>query len=258
MRDITGHIGRYALKNASHSGNFFALLFFLFRSLFSRETLNKALFRRITLEQIYFTAIQSLIIIIPIAFMIGSMLIIYFSKLSGQYNLGKTTVLLVIRELAPIITALLVILRSATAVTIEISYMNVLHEIEAIEMTGIDPVRIVCLPRLLGIIVSMVCLFIIFDLVSIIGGYYIVWFMTDIPLGNFLRQIGKAITIADIIVSIIKSICFGIVISVTCLDHGFREKRRITVVPVVTSRAAVECFFYCLIIDIVVSIMFYV
>ena len=82
---------------------------------------------------------ESLPIIIPIALIIGCILIIQFVKVSGQYDLGKTTVLLIVRELGPIITAFLVILRSATAVTIEIGYMNTLHEIEAIEMAGIDP-----------------------------------------------------------------------------------------------------------------------
>jgi phospholipid/cholesterol/gamma-HCH transport system permease protein len=90
-------------------------------------------------------------VIVPIALLVGSAIIIQFAKLSGQYDFGRISVLLIVREVGPIITAMIVILRTATAVTIEISYMRVLHELDALEMNGIDPIRIVCVPRIIGI-----------------------------------------------------------------------------------------------------------
>ena len=135
--------------------------------------------------------------------------------------------------------------------------MNVFHEIDAIEMAGMDPMRIVCLPRLIGITSAILCLFIVFDIVAIIGGYLIVWMFTYIPLGDFMTQIGKAITATDITVGIIKAMFFGITISATCLKHGFSIKKLITDVPVSASKAAVECFFYCLVINGFISILFY-
>ena len=185
------------------------------------------------------------------------MVIIQFAKISGQYDFGRISVLLIVRELGPIITALLVILRSATAVTIEISYMRVLHELEAIEMAGMDPIRIVCLPRLIGITFAMLCLFIVFDLVSIMGGYAIVWMVTYIPIGNYLYQIAKSITFSDILVGTIKAVLFGFAITMTSLYRGFEMKRQITEVPVATSQAAIECFFYCLVINVFISFIFY-
>ncbi len=209
------------------------------------------------MEQVYFTGVEALPIIIPVALIVGSILISRFSWISGQYELGKVMVIMVVREFAPIITALVVILRSATAVTIEISYMNVFNEIDTIEMAGIDPMWIISLPRLIGITSAILCLFIVFDLVAIIGGYGIVWAVTYIPMGNFFGQIGKAITIADIVVGIVKALCFGIVITVVALYYGFGTKRQMTQIPQVTSRAAIECFVYCLVISIVISTIFY-
>ncbi|MBW1835044.1 MAG: ABC transporter permease [Deltaproteobacteria bacterium] len=242
MDYIAGYIGRKASSATNHISNLFAFTCRIFVLIF---------------EQVYFTCVQALPIIIPIALVFGSMLIIQFTKVSGQYDLGKTMVMLIVRELGPVITALLVILRSATAVAIEISHMNIFHEIDAIEMAGIDPMRIVCLPRLIGITSAILCLFIVFDLVAIIGGYLIVWIFTYIPMGDFITQIGKAITATDIAVGIIKAIFFGIAITVTCLKHGFSVKRLITDIPVGTSKAAVECFFYCLVINVIISILFY-
>ena len=162
--------------------------------------------RRNTLEQVYFTAVQALPMILPIAILIGAMIIVQFSKFSGQYDLGKITVLIIVRELGPIVTAFLIILRSATAVTIEISYMNVLNEMDALEMSGLDPLWVICVPRLVGITSAILCLFIVFDIVAIVGGYAIVWIITYINLGEYLLQIANAISVADITVGIIKAI----------------------------------------------------
>ena len=152
---------------------------------------------------------------------------------------------------------MMVILRSATAVTIEVSYMRVLHELDAIEMSGLDPLRVVCVPRLVGITSALLGLFVVFDLVSILGGYAIVWLLTYIPMGSFLYQIAKAVTLSDIAVGILKAVMFGVTITVTCLYRGFEMKRQITEVPVATSRSAVECFFYCLVINAFISLVFY-
>ncbi|MEA1949496.1 MAG: ABC transporter permease [Thermodesulfobacteriota bacterium] len=257
MDQLTGYIGKRTLKFVNHILRLFAFAYRILILIFKRPVNGSALIRRNTFEQIYFTGVESLPIIIPISLIIGCILIIQFSKVSGQYDLGKTTVLLIVRELGPIITAFLVILRSATAVTIEIGYMNTLHEIEAIEMAGIDPMLILCLPRLVGIISAVLCLFIVFDLVSIIGGYVLVWTFTYIPIDNFLTQIAKSLSGTDIAVGIVKAICFGIIITVTSLNHGFKIKKQVTDIPVGTSRAALESVFYCLVSNIIISAIFY-
>jgi phospholipid/cholesterol/gamma-HCH transport system permease protein len=257
MERVVGYIGRKAIRSIHHFLDLFAFTYRLFSLLIVRPGAGRVIVGRITVQQLYFTAVQALPLIIPIALIVGSMVIIQFAKISGQYDFGRISVLLIVRELGPIITALLVILRSATAVTIEISYMRVLHELEAIEMAGMDPIRIVCLPRLIGITFAMLCLFIVFDLVSIMGGYAIVWMVTYIPIGNYLYQIAKSITFSDILVGTIKAVLFGFAITMTSLYRGFEMKRQITEVPVATSQAAIECFFYCLVINVFISFIFY-
>ncbi|MBU0988052.1 MAG: ABC transporter permease [Proteobacteria bacterium] len=257
MIQVAGNIGRKTIHFANHILDLFAFTYRILKLIFKRQEYGRAIVRRVILEQIYFTCVQALSIIVPVALLVGSMLIIEFTKISVQYDLGKITVILLVRELGPIITAFLVILRSATAVTIEIGYMNVLHEIEAFEMAGIDPMRIICLPRLVGITSAVFCLFIVFDLVSIVGGYCLVWFTTHIPMGDFLGQIGKAITAADIAVGIVKAICFGIIITVTSLKHGFQIRKNITQIPPGTSRAAIESVIFCLISNVIISAIFY-
>ena len=257
MERVTGYIGRKAIDSVNHILDLFAFTYRIFVLALSRPKAGRTIVGRVIIQQLYFTAVQAMPVIIPIALLIGCMVIIQFAKLSGQYDFGRISVLLIIRELGPIITALIVILRSATAVTIEVSYMRVLHELDAIEMSGMDPIRIVCLPRLVGITIAVCGLFVVFDLVSILGGYAIVWMVTYIPMSGFLYQIAKSITLTDIFVGAIKAIMFGIAITVTCLYRGFETKRQITEVPVATSRSAIECFLYCLVINVFISTIFY-
>ena len=257
MNNFFGATGRKTIYSFHHITKLFALTYHILRLTIYRPVAGSVTVRKIILEQIYFTAVQALPIIIPIAIILGSMIIIQFSKFSGQIDLGRITALIILRELGPVVTAFLIILRSATAVTTEISYMNVFHEFDALEMSGIDPFWMVCVPRLMGITTAVLCLFIVFDIVAIFGGYAVVWMVTYIYLGDYLLQIANAITAADIAVGIIKAVLFGITITVTCLYHGFNTKKHITQIPVATSRASVQCFIYCIVINLMISILFY-
>ena len=257
MQTIIGTIGRRTLHALNQVATLLTFAYQILRLLVFPPKTGLVLVRRITLEQVYFTAVQTLPIIIPFAILTGSMLIIQFSKFSGQFQLGNIIVLLIVRDLGPTLTALLIILRSATAVTIEIGYMNVLNEMDALEMSGLDPLWVVCVPRLVGITSAILCLFIVFNIAAILGGYAVVWLFTYINIGDFLYQIAEAISAADIVVGIIKAILLGITITVICLYHGFKTKRHITQIPVAASKASVQCFGSCLIISAAISALFY-
>lgn len=257
MKSIAGYTGRRTLNFINHLLDIFAFTYRLMILFIMRPVAGRALARKAVVEQIYFTAVQALPMIIPLALMVGVMLIVQFTKLSGDIDLGKVTVVLVIRELGPLITALLVILRSATAVTIEISAMTVFNEIEALEMSGIDPMHIVAFSRFVGITTAVLCLFIVFDIVAVFGGYAIVWVATDVPLGSFLTLVGQAITATDMVVGLLKALTFGASITVISLYHGFKTRKIVTMIPVSASKTAVESFFWIMVINIFISAVFY-
>ena len=257
MNSLAGYIGRKTLDYIDHLFNLAAFAVKLAADSMPSAIKGLAVVRWGMVEQIYFTAIQALWLIIPISLLMGSMILLQFVKFSGQVDLGKLAIIIIIRELGPIITALLVILRSATAVTIEMGYMRVQNEIASLEMAGIDPLRLLAIPRFIGITAAIACLFVIFDFLAIFGGYLLVKITTSLPVDNYLTGIASAITVSDIAVGIIKAVCFGVVISITTLYHGFNSEKRITAIPRITSASAIECFFYCMIINIFVSVIFY-
>jgi len=255
--DTTGRIGRSTIFRFGRFMDLCAFAWSILRLLVMRPPAGRVLVRSVTIDQIYFTAVEALWVVIPIALLLGTMLIIQFAEISSQYDLGSISVMIIVRELGPIITALIVTLRSATAVTIETGYMSVLHEIDSIEMAGMDPLYVIALPRLMGITTAVLCLFIIFDLVALLGGYALAWSITELPLENFMAQIAKALTFPDIIQGIVKGILFGVVITVVSLYRGFTTRRQITQLPISTSKAAIECLLYCVIISMLVSVAFY-
>ena len=225
--------------------------------LVARPAEGRSQIKRAVVEQIYFTAVQALPLIIPIALLVGSALIIQFTKLSGEFEIGKAAVILIVREIGPLVTALVVILRSATAVTAEISCMTVFNEIEAMEMAGVDPMWVLSFSRLTGITSAVVCLFVVFDLAALLGGQVVTWVTTSQVSDTFLFQVARAMTGADLVVSLLKALLFGLIITVVSLFHGYTTVRKVSRIPVSVSKASVESFFACMIVNALVSIVFY-
>lgn len=257
MRDYVGYVGRQTADRLNRYADQSALFYRILRQIVVNPRAGRRLRLRIVVEQVYFTAVEALWIVIPISLLLGSMMILQLSGVSAQHDLGRITVALLIREFGPLVTALVVILRSATAVTIETGYMKVLREIEALELQGVDPLDILYVPRMIGITVSLFCLITIFCITSVLGGYAIAWALTTLPLQNFLAQIGKAIEGLDIAVVALKALFFGVGITVISLHYGLTVQRGITEVPVATSRGAVACLFYCLAVNFALFAAFF-
>ena len=261
MSSLVQAIGRRTINSVNHVLDLLAFTYRLIAIPFKGPKAGRRLVLKFTFEQIHFTAVQALPVLVFIALITGSMMVIqfarYFAMVEGEYILGDLIVILVVRELGPLFTALIVILRSAVAVTIEASYMTILGELDALEMQGMDPLYLICLPRLVGITAALLSLFLIFDMVAIVGGYCVAW-AADIPVENFLHEVGRAISGIDITVGIVKAIFFGFTITVTSLYHGFRVKRAVTQIPPQTSRAAIECLLYCMFENIIISVIFYI
>ncbi len=257
VRDFVGFLGRQTGVRLNRYADQSAFLYRILRQIVVNPKAGRMLRTRIVVEQIYFTAVEALWIVIPIALLLGSMMILQLSDVAAQHDLGRVTVALLIREFGPLITALIVVLRSATAVTIETGYMKVLNEIEALELQGINPLDILYVPRMIGITVSMFCLITIFCITAVLGGYAIAWALTTLPLQNLLFQIGKAITGLDIAVVALKALFFGVGITVISLHHGLAVQKGITEVPVATSRGAVACLYYCLSVNVILFAAFF-
>lgn len=254
---VAGKAGRTVISSAGAVSELFGFSLRLFSLFVSPGKAGRGMLVAEIVEQIYFSAVMALPVTLFVAFVTGGLLMGQFALLSGKYDLGRISVMLIIRELGPMLTAMVVILRSATSVAIEIGYMKIYHEIEALEMSGIDPLLFLGLPRLIGIVAATVLLFAAFAFAAIFGGGILSWVTGGLNTAAFIVNFEKAITGMDIFVGMIKALCFGIAVGIICLRHGFKAEIHIRYLSRAVYRAVVESFVACLAIGAIISVVFY-
>jgi phospholipid/cholesterol/gamma-HCH transport system permease protein len=230
MRDIVARTitqtGRYAIDAAV---NFFAIgsllvstLGILFRP--SRSSI-MAVLSQLSRQMLY-TGVEAVGLVSAIAFVAGSTIIMQamtnMPKFGVSEYFGNILVIAVVRELGPFFTSIVVIGRSGSALASHIGTMRVNKEVSALEVMGIDSIYFLVMPALAGMVGSMICLNVYFDLVAIIGGLWVAGFTVDIPFTIFFSKVLDALSPMDIAISTLKSIVFGAIIATVSCHYGLK------------------------------------
>jgi phospholipid/cholesterol/gamma-HCH transport system permease protein len=212
-------------------------------------------------QQIYFTGFQALPLITVLALATGGIVILQFSTnlnlFGGTQMIGNLLVVLIVRELGPLMTALVVIARSGTAVASEIGNMRANREIEALESMGINPLSFIVFPRLVGGVVSVVCLAFYYIVIALLGGFMITKLITDLPMNFYLDSLANAVAFEDVWIFLLKNTFSGMIIFVVCCYQGLSVKRSPTEVPIVTTQAVVNSIIYVVVFNLTVTSLFY-
>lgn len=213
------------------------------------------------LRQVLFTGVDALPIVTLISLLLGAVVIIQSTTqlplFGAEEFIGKVIVVAIIRELGPLITAMVVIGRSCSAIAAELGLMRIHEEIEALESMGINPIRILVLPRVLGCLVSFLCLTVYFDVMAIMGGYVVSRAQLVTPLDLYLHRITAALELSDILVSQGKCVLFGLIISLLAIYNGWKVRRYATEVPQATTRAVMGAMLICFFINGLLTTVFY-
>jgi phospholipid/cholesterol/gamma-HCH transport system permease protein len=177
----------------------------------------------------------------------------------GQGNLiYQVLTAIIVRELGPLLVAIIVTARSATAIATELASLVISHETEAYIATGLNPIEHIAAPRFLGVTFSVFLLNIYFAIFGIFCSLLTANFFFQISPELFLENFFANLKIGDVVVSIIKSICFGISISIISIIKGFSVERSSTEIPVAGLKAVGACLVWCILIDIILSALYYV
>ena len=177
-------------------------------------------------KQIYSVGVMSLVIIIVAGFFVGMVLGLQgYNILVGfgsETALGVMVSLTLLRELGPVVTALLFAGRAGSALTAEIGLMKVTEQLSAMEMMGVDPLKRVITPRLWAGIISMPILALLFSLVGIWGGAFVAIDLVGIDEGAYWGNMQAAVEFYDdVIKGVIKSLVFGIVVTWIAVYQGY-------------------------------------
>ncbi|OGR27806.1 MAG: hypothetical protein A2X83_01105 [Desulfuromonadales bacterium GWD2_54_10] len=244
-------LGRWFIARFNINVNIVLTIVQAFRDFCASFRQGRAAIRIVLLKQIYFTGLEGSSIIVSIAVILGTVIIAQVVSLVGNDGslTGKILVWVVLRELAPLLTAVIVIARSGTAIAAELGTMKINGEIDAIEMLGIPAERYLIMPRVLGVTTSVVVLTIYFVLTAFIGSFFVASIGWNIPYDQFIQGILSSLGIKELMVLFTKSLFFGLFISATCCCYGLSVGRSATEIPQAATRAVMTSLITVFILD---------
>lgn len=219
--------------------------------------------RNVLARQILFTGFQATRFVSTVGLLVGISVVVqvqvWTAALGQKALLGPILVMVIIREVGPLLTNFIVIARSGTAMATEMASMRVMGETHVLEAQGIDPLIYLVLPRAIGAAVSVFCLAVIFMAVSILSGFLsglLLGVLTGTPWQFFESMFG-AIRPADVFNLIAKTLIPGLLMGCICCMEGLSIKGYPTEVPQAASRAVVKSILALFLSSAVVSLLTY-
>jgi phospholipid/cholesterol/gamma-HCH transport system permease protein len=177
------------------------------------------------LKQILFVGARSMLVIIIAGLFVGMVIALQFYDTLVRFGsvslLGSAVGLSLTRELGPVLTALMVIGRTGSAMCAEIGIMRIENQIDALECMAIDPYRFLISPRILAGVLCVPILTAIFIVVGIFGGYFVGVILFDVSAGSYFQNMNDTVLNRDLLMGFIKSIVFGLLIVWISCEKGF-------------------------------------
>lgn len=213
--------------------------------------------RQVLLKQIYFTGLESLSTIGIVGFVVGLIVITETNNLVGRNEVLTIQIMIwiLVRELGPLLTAIVIIGRSSSAFASELSSMQVNAEIKSLRMLAISPVSYLIVPRVLGMMLASIVLTFYFQVVSISTGLIVTALRMEINLLSEINNTFEIISYSDIAASILKSVAFGMLVSVVSSYHGLRRKSAMTEVPQAVSQAVIRSLLAVFVADGIITVL---
>jgi phospholipid/cholesterol/gamma-HCH transport system permease protein len=215
---------------------------------------------RLIVHQIYNAGARSLIIIMLSGLFVGMVLGLQGYELLQRFGsveaLGTAAALGLLKELAPVVTALLFAGRAGTALTSEIGLMRATDQLTAMEIMAVDPLRHVAAPRFLGGVVAMPLLTAIFSLIGLYGAQLIGVQLMGVDKGVFWSQMQGSVGLRDVTEGMVKSVVFGIACSLIAVHEGYHAEPTAAGVGLATTRTVVASSVITLLLDYVLTAAF--
>jgi phospholipid/cholesterol/gamma-HCH transport system permease protein len=214
-----------------------------------------------TFAQAYFLGVQSLAIVLLTSLFTGMVISLESANQAKGYGVselvGGAVAYVSSRELGPMLTAVVVAGRAGAAIAAEIGSMVVTEQIEALEALGLSPVRMLVVPRLLGLVLMLPILTIFADIIAIVGGMYIAHATAQISYGEFIQSAREYSVFGDYLKGMLKAVVFAILIALICCYQGFGVRGGAAGVGKATTGAVVTSIVLVFVANFVLSLIFF-
>jgi phospholipid/cholesterol/gamma-HCH transport system permease protein len=211
----------------------------------------------LVIKQVYNTGALSLVIIMVCGFFVGGVLGLQgyanLARFNAEDSVGTIVAMALIKELGPVITALLFAGRAGTALSSEIGLMKATDQLSAMEMMAVNPVRRVLVPRFLGGVIAMPFLVAIFTCIGLFGAHVVAIDLLSVDVGAFWQQMQSTVDPKDIREGILKSFVFGVVASLLAVWEGYNAVPTAEGVGRATTRTVVITAIAVLILDFMIT-----
>jgi len=177
------------------------------------------------IKQVYFIGARSMTVIIISGVTIGMVLGLQFYNTLERFGsvgvLGSAVALSIIRELGPVMTALMVVGRAGSAICAELGIMRITEQVDALECMAISPDKYLVAPKLVGGVISVPLLNFVFNVVAIGGGYFVGVVLFGVSEGSYVNGMIDSVLWSDVRLGLVKSLIFGLLITLICCAKGF-------------------------------------
>jgi phospholipid/cholesterol/gamma-HCH transport system permease protein len=237
-----------------------AILLAALRAALRLRFLNAAV-RAAFVSQLEAVALSSLPSVVIVALLLGGITVHYVLRVVLDYigayeQLGSLLVRVMLEEIGPLATVLIIMLRSGSAVIAEVATMKINNELESLRVFGVGQDDYLFLPRVLAFAVAGPSLTMVFCLVGLVGSFLILGYFHDITFGNYLRQLYTGVEVRNLVVLLAKPVIMAVAVAVVCLQRGLSVGRSSTEVPLVLSQGMMLCLTTILVIELAVVLFF--
>jgi phospholipid/cholesterol/gamma-HCH transport system permease protein len=211
-------------------------------------------------RHVYETGFTAVPIVSLIAFLIA-VIVAYIGaqqlrKFGGEIFVVDLVTVSVLRELGVLLTAIIVAGRSGSAFAAEIGAMKLNDEVDALRAMGMDPVEVLVLPRILGLVIALPALTIVADAMGLAGGALLSWYLVDIPFGQYVERVQGSISEFTFWVGLIKAPVFAVLIAVVGTLRGMQVRSSSRELGRLTTAAVVQSIFLVILADAVFAVIF--
>ena len=229
--------------------------FFIYSLLNPRKIRWKAMFKYVDTS-----AVNALFIVGITSFLIGVVIAyqgaVQLEKFGANIFIVEMISITMFREIAPLVTAIVIAGRSASSYTAEIGAMKITEEIDAMRTMNFEPTLFLTLPRIFALVISLPLLVFFADIIGIFGGMLIAYIDLDITFWEFVYRLGQEIPLKHFVIGIFKSIFFGIAIALIGCYRGFQVQNNTTSIGKYTTISVVNAIFVVIALNAIFSVIF--
>jgi phospholipid/cholesterol/gamma-HCH transport system permease protein len=246
---LVGVVGRKSIEQAAEALRIWILPYAACKSWWLESGKGRRIVVRATLYQVYFTAVQPLLLFAFLALLSGIVVVGASDTLLRGAGLAQHVETVAakayVRELSPLLLSLVLIGRSGPAIATELGYMKVNHELEGLEALGVNLDYYLVLPRIVGVSVAAVLLSVVMAFVGLAGGWFAGLLLGVVSFGLDIGRLAGAIDLPTGLLALAKSLTFGLTVGTVACHYGLAVGHSHTEIPRANVRAAVLCYALC-------------